>query len=88
MLTRPTVCFFTSLIPPTQNLMNAAVGSEPNSWLGVRAPPGSLPEEAAEYYPPELVDFLLRAGVVTEKAGEQGKVRLVDFGGSAEEGGI
>jgi len=65
--------------------MNAAVGAKPDSWLRVRAPPGSLPEEVAKYFPSELVDFLLRAGVIIEKAGDQAKVKLVDFGKTGTE---
>lgn len=62
--------------------MNTAVASTsgPSSWLTVRPPPAASARAIARYPPPELVDFLLRAGVVRERAGDQSQVRLVEFG--------
>ena len=59
--------------PFSQNLMNNAVTRPADPWVDVN-------EE-----PRELVDFLVRAGVIVEHPKDGRKVRLVHFGRRAGE---
>lgn len=66
---------------PTQNLMNASATTPLDPWLIISGPPppaGS--KDRYQLVPPELLDFLMRAGVVTEHPRDGKRVRLVEFG--------
>lgn len=61
--------------------MNASATTPLDPWLIISGPaPPAGSKERYQLVPPELLDFLMRAGVVTEHPRDGRRVRLVEFG--------
>lgn len=63
--------------------MNFSATTPLDPWLSIlpsALSSSSAPTPREMFVPPELLDFLLRAGVVKEHPKDGGRVRLVDFG--------
>ncbi|BGP45668.1 hypothetical protein JCM10450v2_001498 [Rhodotorula kratochvilovae] len=65
-----------------ETLMNLSITRPSDPWLST-APSGAGEEKGRRAFAPELVAFVLRAGIAHEHPREPGRVRLVDFAGVA-----
>ncbi|BGP37583.1 hypothetical protein JCM10449v2_001500 [Rhodotorula kratochvilovae] len=65
-----------------ETLMNLSITRPSDPWLST-APSGAGEEKGGRAFAPELVAFVLRAGIAHEHPREPGRVRLVDFAGVA-----